>query len=912
MNFIKCLVIVVYLSTQIAFAQKEISSQMNVILEIQNDDIQKISQLQNLLIQSKKHPNTPEVGIVCNELAKLLFKKGDTDKAVNLLKKSIRILEKYKKTHLFELNRSRNNLAYIYMVDESVNEQYLLLKEIINDKGKDENTFNAINNSAILESKRGDYYLGLNKLNLLLTDQLTIDKEITVRINIIKIYAIMIESYSNDHFNDYKPVILIHQKRIENNFHKTSLNEAVLYSFYNNLANIYESFDEYDTALQFYFKSKKYYTEQNETSKVLDVTNNIGYMHAKQNKTKLAIECFQTIIKKSEDINQIAAAYNNFGYFSAIKSSKKIPYLQKAIQIILEKNETSFTLPSLDLIRKSGCQQEVLVYLVDLAYHYLETYKETNTKNYLLHAKDALYRIDELVSLIRYESNTEQSKLFWIEKGVNTYMLAVEVCYLLDKPDEGFYFMEKNKALLLQENIKMFQAKLEFEVPKAIKEREYKLHYELVALEKKFQSNPGNAVLKHKLSKKSKKFQQFIDSLNVKYPKYTRIKQKVETITLKKALSTILKNECFVTYILNEVDGYGIFCSDKDKIFFKISSVSEFQKKLFALKEYLSKRILDRGKTADFQSISYKVFKSLFPFKDAAAKLKNKKITIVPDDTLLNLPFEVLVTHPTIQLADSYLINTTEISYLQSFSVFEKIKQRKNQAKKKLLVLSPNQFNDKNLHTLNSSNIAIQTLNKYSYSNVYIESEATKENFYKHRNQYEILHLNTHGGVDSITESPWIAFRNDRLTLDELYGLDNQAELVILDACKTNNGTLASGEGIISLSRGFFNTGSKSVLASLWNVNEKAGNEIISSFYNQLEQGRSKSKALQLAKIKYLKEHQFSEVLPYYWASFTLTGSTTPIDIFESWLHGKRLLLVISIILIFTRFFLFKRKLPKK
>lgn len=911
MSFIKCLIILV-LSTHISFAQKEMSKQMDAILKNNNENPQKIEQLQNLLNQFKNSTTTPETGIVYNELAKILFKNSQNDKAINSLKKSIRILEKHKRTHLFELNRSRNNLAYIYMTEERVNEQYLLLKQIINDKGNDENTFNALNNAAIIESKRGDYYSGLNRLNLLLTTKHTIENELMVRINIIKIYAIMIESYSSDKFKKHKQIIQIHQNKIETSFHKTTLNEVVLYSFYNNLANIYESLEEYDTALQLYLKSKKYYTDQNETSKALDVTNNIGYLYAKQKKTKRAIECFQTIINTSDDINQIAAAYNNMGYFLDVKSTQKIPYLQKSLQVILEKNEPNFTLPSLDSIRDSGCQQEILVYLVDLAYHYVESYKETNNSNYLWRAKETLYRIDELVSLIRYESNTEQSKLFWIEKGVNTYMLAVEVCYLLNKPDEGFYFMEKNKALLLQENIKMFQAKLELEIPKKLREREYKLHYELVALEKKFQSNPNSISLKKSLNKKNKEFQLFIDSLSVKYPKYSKIKQKIETLTLNKALSTISKKECFVTYILNQEDGYGIFCSNQEQLFFKIKSVPEVQKNVKMVKNYMSKRVLDKAKTTDFQAINYKVFKSLFPFSDAITKLKNKKIIIVPDDALLNLPFEALVTHPTNKLTDSYLINTTEISYIQSFSVFERIKQRKNQPQKNLLAISPNQFDDKSLQTLNSSNKAIQTLNKYSSSNVLLEEEATKENFYKFRNEYAILHLNTHGGVDALTESPWIAFRNNRLTLDELYGLDNQAELVILDACKTNDGNLATGEGIISLSRGFFNTGSKSVLASLWNVNEKAGNEIISSFYNELENGSSKSKALQSAKIKYLKEHQFSEVLPYYWASFTLTGSTTPIDITESWLHGKQLLLLISLFLILSFFFLYKRKFFKK
>lgn len=909
MNFTKYLSVFFLLISHILYAQKELKNQTNIILESNYSDYQKAVKFTNLLTQYKKHSNSLETGILYNELAKTQFKLNKNEYAIISLKKSISILKKYKKTDLFELNRARNNLAWIYMVEEKVNEQYALLQEIIKDKGKDENTFNAILNASIIEAEKGDYYLGLNKLNLLLTEKQTLEKELTIRINIIKIYAIMTESDYSEKIKPHLKIIKIQQKKVDNSFAKSNLNTDLLYEFYNNLANIYESFEDYNTSLQLYLKSKKYFSEQNKKIEMLYVINNIGYLYAKQNKTKQATESFQYVINNSEDVNQIATAYDNIGYFSNIKSSQKITFFQKAIQTILEKKETAFTLPSLDAIKNSGYEQDILVYLVDLASHFVETFKETKNKAYLFKAKETLYRIDELVSVIRYESNTEQSKLFWIEKGVNTYMLAVEVCYLLNKPDEGFYFMEKNKALLLQENIKTFQSKLELDIPKKILEQEYKLHYELLAIEKKYQQNPNSKTLKQHFDKKNTEFQKFMTSLSLKYPNYTKIKEKIEIISLKKALSTFKSNECFVSYILNKKDGYGLFCNSKEKIFFKINDIATFQKNITSLKSFISKQVLDKKKTASFQALSNKIFTELFPFKNATNKLKNKKIYIIPDENLANFPFEILTIHPKNKLTKSYLINTTEISYLQSFSLYKKISEKKNTAKKKLLAIAPYQFEDKNLTELTKSKDVITSLKELSSCDILVEEAATKENFYKKSGDYEILYLNTHAGIDKLTESPWIAFRKDKLTINELYGINNQAELVILDACKTNDGTFVSGEGIISLSRAFFMNGAKSVLSSLWNVNEKAGNEIILSFYKELAKGKSKSQALQIAKINYLKTHQYSEILPYHWASFTLTGNTNPIEIKESWLYRNSILLVISsIIIILSLFIFYKRK----
>ena len=193
--------------------------------------------------------------------------------------------------------------------------------------------------------------------------------------------------------------------------------------------------------------------------------------------------------------------------------------------------------------------------------------------------------------------------------------------------------------------------------------------------------------------------------------------------------------------------------------------------------------------------------------------------------------------------------------------------------------MAPSQFSDKSLAPLQISNEMTANLNVYKATTIYTENEASKNNFFNTSGTFEIIHLSTHAGVDSLSHTPWISLQNEKVTLYELYGIENQAELVLLDACKTNDGLLASGEGIINLSRAFFNNGSQSVVASLWNVNEKAGNEIIQNFYKQLELGQSKSKALQFAKIKYLKKHQSYETLPYYWASFTLTGSTKSIHL---------------------------------
>lgn len=878
----KSILLVVIFSSVLGFSQASLSQKIERILNLKAteaiDDTVALRQLEQLLAQQNKASKTPEIGKLYGEIGKQYYKLGDNTKAITYLKKAIQLQAIFKKTQLEALNKTRNNLAWIYSYEENDNERYKILQAMLQDNGDDKYTFNARIDLAVLEARKGDYYAALNKLNVALAKNNTIDNDVKLRTAIIGIYGKMYENIFATKKQSDLQIIQKHQIKMTNDFGKTSLNEDDLYNAYNNLANVYEAFGKSDIALQLYQKVRDYFEKKGAIDKQCSALNNIGYLYSKQNKPKEAIACYQKVIRSATTNEQIATAYDNMGYFLNTTSAvKKIPYFEKAIQTLLEQRNQPFAIPSLAQIRDSGYQQDILIYMVDLAYHYFQAYKERTTTSYLQLAKTTLYRVDELVSLIRYESNTEQSKLFWIEKGVDSYVLAVEVCYHLKQPEEAFYFMEKNKALLLQENIKMHQAKLELAIPKAIQKREYQLHYELVSLEKLFQQNSTNSVIKKKYTRKQKAFETFMDSISRTYPDYVRIKKGIETVSIQNAVHQLSKNECFVSYILSESKGFGLFCTHQEQLFFEIHNVVAFQEKLSALKQYMQQPILNKLETKEFQNLGYEVFTTLFPFKEAFSKINNKQIYVIADDALLDLPFEALIVGKNKSVADSYLIHFAAVSYLPSFSVFEKIKGNQKPPSKKLLLFHPNQFNKYNLPDLVASNEVMQSLDTYSSSDIMIGAAATKEQFYDHSANYEILHLNTHAGIDSITATPWILFEESKLYLDELYGIPNQASLVILDACKTNDGTIASGEGILSLSRGFFYNGSKSVMASLWNVNEKAGNDIITSFYSFLHEGKSKSKALQLAKLNYLKKHQLSETLPYYWASFTLTGSTTPI-----------------------------------
>ncbi|OLE52060.1 MAG: hypothetical protein AUG51_19905 [Acidobacteria bacterium 13_1_20CM_3_53_8] len=147
--------------------------------------------------------------------------------------------------------------------------------------------------------------------------------------------------------------------------------------------------------------------------------------------------------------------------------------------------------------------------------------------------------------------------------------------------------------------------------------------------------------------------------------------------------------------------------------------------------------------------------------------------------------------------------------------------------------------------------------------------------------QYRILHFATHGLVNSVhpelsgillsTIDERGGLENGFLQLHDIYNLNLSSQLVVLSACNTALGKQIKGEGLIGLTQGFMYAGAKSVVASLWKVDDEATAQLMRYFYEaMLSEGLPPSTALKKAKVKMLSQKRWRA--PYYWAAFTLQG----------------------------------------
>ena len=185
--------------------------------------------------------------------------------------------------------------------------------------------------------------------------------------------------------------------------------------------------------------------------------------------------------------------------------------------------------------------------------------------------------------------------------------------------------------------------------------------------------------------------------------------------------------------------------------------------------------------------------------------------------------------------------------------------------------------------------------NKWS-PKLYTGGEAREKTLKEIRNP-RVLHIATHGyfSADVVGSSVSNDFLNSGLMLagasNALYYKRNQmsfsgeedgiltayeamnlsldeTELVILSACETGLGTVKNGEGVYGLQRAFKVAGARTIILSLWRVDDRTTQKLLYYFYQGWLQHKDKQKAFKDAQVKLREEFLY----PYYWAAFIMVG----------------------------------------
>jgi CHAT domain-containing protein/tetratricopeptide (TPR) repeat protein len=249
-------------------------------------------------------------------------------------------------------------------------------------------------------------------------------------------------------------------------------------------------------------------------------------------------------------------------------------------------------------------------------------------------------------------------------------------------------------------------------------------------------------------------------------------------------------------------------------------------------------------------------------------ELRTSVIGIVPHGVLHNLPFASLTPDGNQYFADGH-----ELFILPSVSVLPYLRARVKPGGNRILVLANNE--DEGLPQLSHAYDEARAVASLFGTEPLLGGAATVSQIRTRAGHYDVLHLIAH--IDPNNQTPQFArimlARGEAdegpLELHQVYDLDlRETNLVVLSGCQSQLGRQSRGDDIVALNRAFIYAGASSVIASLWNVDDEATQQLMTAFYRYLKQGMTKAAALREAQ----REMRVKYPNPYYWAAFVLTG----------------------------------------
>lgn len=490
--------------------------------------------------------------------------------------------------------------------------------------------------------------------------------------------------------------------------------------------------------------------------------------------------------------------------------------------------------------------------------------------------------------------------------------------------------IEESKSLLLLESFNNHTLKSSKGVPNEITQKEGIFLEQLVELNKKlfetlpdtsdqvyFQDELNSSIINLKLE-----FFNFLDSIKLNYPIYYNAKYNPDIIDYLE-FKNLLKNQTILNYFVGDSsififvvrpDTFDVVQVKKD---FPLDSlVRQMQSGLYGYYGQSPNKRSDfvfKNSILDYSKAANELYQRIMA---PVAHLLTSDLVIIPDGVLGYVPFEALLKSKPEKLNQfgtyPFLINDHTISYNYSATLWNEMKSKKHKKEpsKSIVAFAPfyegsytvldstinlvfdtlpngrdtTIFQDvvsrKTYAPLPSSGIEAGTVSKMWKGDFFINNDATEQRFYNVAGEYRFIHLSTHGVADAREgDYSYLAFaeqkdsiENEFLYVRDIYNTSLNADLVFLSACETAQGELQRGEGIISLARAFSYAGAKSIITTLWQVDDAATKDISIDFYKNLKKGFPKDVALRQAKLRHIKSARSAQKHPFFWAAMIGIG----------------------------------------
>jgi CHAT domain-containing protein len=467
---------------------------------------------------------------------------------------------------------------------------------------------------------------------------------------------------------------------------------------------------------------------------------------------------------------------------------------------------------------------------------------------------EALYKkAIDIVELQRSTIKTEGSKIGFVGDKQALYARLIHILIDEGKDEEALDYVERSKSRAL---VDLLSTKNNFFVPGTNLEKTQKILAQLdvtdLPVEVSAGSPDGGTSSLRNLTVARQQIQ-------TEAPELASLVS-VSKVTLSDLKALIGQDEVLVEYYYHGKDLYAFVLNRERLQVIKLNAVGlEANVRKF-------REVIEEADTDAWRAPAEALYQQLWQPLDASLTAKN--VIVVAHGVLHYLPFAALPRPD-----GSFLLDHYGMRYLPSASVLKYLRPAQSNKDPKILVLGNPDLGNPKFDLQFAEGEARSVAGLFNNSSILVRKDASETNFKKVAAVFSRIHFATHGKFqadDPLSSGLYLAkdAENDGvLTVGELYSINLDADLVTLSACETGLGKVANGDDVVGLTRGFLYAGSRSIVASLWSVDDNATSELMKAFYRNLA-SMNKEEALRAAQLT--TRQSFSH--PFFWGAFQLTG----------------------------------------
>ena len=269
--------------------------------------------------------------------------------------------------------------------------------------------------------------------------------------------------------------------------------------------------------------------------------------------------------------------------------------------------------------------------------------------------------------------------------------------------------------------------------------------------------------------------------------------------------------------------------------------------------------------------------------------IEGNELTVVPEGPFCLVPYAALEDSRSSCLSDSFTIRV-----LPSLTTLQQIHDcpADFHAKSGALLVGDPCFRDiiyqgRRLVQLPGARKEVEMIGRILSHSPLTGEKATKDEVLKRMSSVALVHIAAHGKMETgeVILAPNTTRKNSQpeekdylLTMKDVLEAGLRARLVVLSCPHSARGEVMA-EGVVGIARAFLGAGARSVVATLWAIDDEGTLEFMSFFYDALAKGKKASEALQQA-MKCMREIEKYEEVKY-WAPFVLIGDDVSLDFKE-------------------------------